>query len=116
MKKDLLVQIFAAVQGLEKCLRISRELFDPTSVRAPELGAQLDQQERIVKQMRRQSNRLQLYVAQEDWGNVARCLDIIYGLNKMVRPEVTRTFSELSNGQVAPGLVDVQATAKTIYH
>ena len=106
----MIAHIFASVQGLEKCVIHSRRMLNEQRHQPSAVQISIAEQERILKQMRRAANRIQLEFANEDWLNAVRSLNIFYGLCQMARPEILSTFSALSNGQVCYQLNDQGAT------
>ena len=99
MKRKLIIHIFAVVQNLEKRLEETKAAIKDTKGMPMQMHFDLVQQEDVVKHMRRTANRLQLELAREDWIAIIRTLQIFYGLNHMVRPEVMGTYSSIVKGQ-----------------
>ena len=110
MSKDMIVHIFASVQGLEKCVLHSRKMLAEQKHQPLIVHSSITEQERVLKQMRRAANRLQLELVSEDWVSAVRSLNIFYGLCTMARPEILSTFSSLANRQVCLQLSDHGAT------
>ena len=106
----MIVHVFASVQGLEKCVLHSRKMLAEQRHQPAVVQNSIEAQERVLKQMRRAANRLQLELVNEDWVNAVRSLNIFYGLCNMARPEILATFSALANGQVCLQLSDQGAT------
>ncbi len=112
MDSSIVTHVFCSIQALEKLLENSRKMLveqrhQPLSVHTAVL-----QQARALRAMRQSANNLQLEVARKDWISAVRSLQIYYGLNSLVRPEIVTTFSALSNGEICLQLQDNQA----MYH
>jgi len=60
----------------------------------------LTEQRKVIRQMRRTANKLQIQLAQENWNEVVRSLQIFYGLRQIVRPEIMATFQSLANKEL----------------
>mgnify|MGYP003382194329 CR=1 FL=1 len=99
MNKELIPHVFASLQNLERYLENIKRFSDSNVAQPTSLQRSIDDQERVLKQMRRVANKLQIEVAREQWDAVVRTLRIFYGLNHMVRPDVMATFVQLSKGQ-----------------
>lgn len=99
MNKELIPHVFASLQNLERYLENIKKFSDTSAAHAPSLLRSIEDQERVLKQMRRVANKLQIEVAREQWDSVVRTLRIFYGLNHMVRPDLMATFVQLSKGQ-----------------
>lgn len=94
MSQELLSHVFGSLQGLEKTISDIKD----ASTSKPQLEAvpaDLREQERVVRHMRRVANRLQFEFACGDWKNIVRSLNIFYGLNSMVRPSVMAVYAAL---------------------
>lgn len=94
--KKLIVSIYSSLQGLEKCVASSQKMFNHGKFYSEDIASSLTEQHKIMKQMRRTANKLQIHLAQENWSEVTRGLDIYYGLRKIVRPEIMQTFQSLA--------------------
>ena len=99
MNKHLIVHVFAVVQSLEKCISLSKEVIDGNKSLPAQIAKNIAEQERIVRKMRRTANRLQFEFANENWIESTRLLQVFYGLNHMVRPEVRTTYQSLALGK-----------------
>lgn len=103
MNKELIPHVFSSLHSLERYLENIRRLvagndgLDPKF--ANHIEVSLPEQERVLKQMRRVANKLQLEIAKEEWDAVIRSLRIFYGLNHMVRPDLINMFVKLSKGE-----------------
>jgi hypothetical protein len=98
MNKELIPHVFASVQSLERYLTNIHNMLTDNETEKREIRAALPQMEKMVRQMRRVANKLQLEVAAEDTNAVNRSLQIFYGLNHMIRPEILAAFLKLTNG------------------
>lgn len=98
MTSEVLVHIFAAIQGLEKCITGTKKALSGSNKARPDVEQALGQQEQIVGEMRKHANKLQLQIAGNDYSSIIRSLDVIYGLNSMVRSEVISTYSAITYG------------------
>lgn len=106
MDKQLIIRVFAIVQALEKCVEASRRMAASSPLKRANTIAALEQQSEVLRNMRRQANRLQLDLAGENWIQAIRSLQIFYGLNQMVRPEIMNTYASLANGAPTKTLPD----------
>ena len=95
--KKLLVTVFSSLQGLEKCVESSKKMMAKNLDNSADLIVSLKEQTKIVNQMRRTANKIQIQIAQENWSETMRSLQIFYGLRKIVRPEIMTTFQALAN-------------------
>ncbi|MFN8389100.1 MAG: hypothetical protein U0136_02275 [Bdellovibrionota bacterium] len=101
MNKELIPHVFASVQSLERYVQNIRSLIGDSSSEHESIRAACPDFERVVKQMRRVANKLQFEVAADDNAAIVRSLQIFYGLNHMVRPEVITAFLTLTRGKEA---------------
>lgn len=103
MNKELIPHVFASLHSLERYLENIRRMSGTQEGIDAKFLSQLEhslpEQERVLKQMRRVANKLQLEIAKEEWDEVIRSLRIFYGLNHMVRPDLIATFVKLSKGE-----------------
>ena len=98
MNTQIVTHVFAAIQTLERSAQTSRSMLTKEHTQYEEISQKLEEQEGIILKMRREANKLQLQVAKESWQEVTRSLNIVYGLNQMVRPEVLATLQTLAYG------------------
>ena len=59
----------------------------------------IPQQEEALIKMRRLANKLQLEIARKNWLAAVRTMQIIYGLNHMIRADLHSAFAQLSQAQ-----------------
>lgn len=100
MKKEMVVHMFATVQSLEKCVAQNRRMLAESNTQPGHARAAVEQQQRVLTQMRRVANRLQLLLVKKDWVEIVRLTSVFYGLNSLVRPEIMSMFSALANDEV----------------
>ncbi|MCB0359085.1 MAG: hypothetical protein KDD44_05605 [Bdellovibrionales bacterium] len=110
MNDKAIIYLFAALQGLERCVSRCEEMLGSQQHQPEFVGRAIEEQKRILLTMRRTANRLQLELVKEDWNEVVRLTQTFYGLNTMVRPEILSTFQALSNKRIALQLSDNEAT------
>lgn len=104
-RKKVIAAVFSSLQGLEKCVQTSVRLHNASSRQSKIIADSLREQARILNQMRKEANRLQLRMASEDWDETVHSLQVYYGLRQMVRPEIMSTFQGLANSEVKlPGI------------
>lgn len=97
MKKNLIIAVFASLQGLEKCVEGSNKMYTSADSKPYFVAESLSQQSETLKKMRHSAIRLQLHLARDDWDQAVRSLQIFYGLRQMVRPDIMATFRGLAN-------------------
>lgn len=110
MKRNLVVAVFASLQGLEKCVEGSKRMFLELDCKPYHIAEALEEQGRVLKQMRHTAIRLQLQLAKNDWTSSVRSLQIFYGLRQMVRPEIMASFRGLANEELAMPSIESTAT------
>jgi len=99
MKQTILVNIFSTLQSLEKVASQNRQMAQGYTSKMPSTSSSLDQQEQVLRKMRRTANRLQFEFVTNNWDAAVRLLNVFYGLNHMVRPEIMTSFASLVNKQ-----------------
>lgn len=100
MNAELITHVFASLQNLEKCYGNIKRLLPRHETDAEDIVKVLPEQKKVLEQMRRVANKLQLDFAKNDWSATIRMLKIFYGLNYMVRSDLQTAFTRLS-GQEA---------------
>ena len=101
MSQPVLAHLFGALLTLERGIEEIGKLIAEREV-DPSFQAELAQISRIITQMRVTANTLQLQIAQHDWEGTTRSLEMFYGLNSMVKPELISLFQRLrANGGAA---------------
>ena len=91
MSQPVLAHLFGALLTLERGVEELQKLLPEGETPEPFHG-ELEQVVRVVGQMRITANNLQLQIAQQDWSGTARSLEMFYGLNSMVKPELIALF------------------------
>jgi len=99
-REKMVSAVFSSLQGLEKCVESSHQMFAKDINKSVIVERSLQEQEKITIQMRRIANKFQVQLAQENWNEVARSLQIFYGLRQIVRPEIMATFQSLANKEL----------------
>ena len=97
--KEKTVHLFATLQALEKCLANSKKMLEEQKDQPLSMHTAVFQQGRLLREMRRTLNCLQLHIAKNEWPQAVRAMQIFYGLNSMVRPNIMASFSALANGE-----------------
>ncbi len=96
MKTEIAIHVFASLQGLEKTFEtVKSQALERKSEHA-EVISMLPKQEEILIDMRRAANLLQLNIAKKDWFAAVRSLQIFYGLNQLVRPDILKAFGNIT--------------------
>lgn len=116
MNTSLVTHVFASLQSLEKCLGNVKKMLPSQTDSCDELKKVVPEQEKILEQMRRIANKLQLEVARNDLGSAVRTLKIFYGLNHMIRGDVMNAFSKLSELQSVPFSKLATPGKEIVYH
>jgi len=99
-RKKILAAVFSSLQGLEKCVQTSVRLHNASERQTRITADSLREQARVLNQMRKEANLLQLRLASDSWDDIVRSLQVYYGLRQMVRPEIMSTFQGLANSEV----------------
>jgi hypothetical protein len=99
-RDNMITAVFSSLHGLEKCVESSQKMFAGELAGSIIVERSLNQQRKVIVQMRRTANKLQIQLAQENWGEVVRSLQIFYGLRQIVRPEIMATFQSLANKEL----------------
>ena len=102
MNNQVIMRIFGSLQGLERCLKQVKQLLPADRESVKEITHLIPQQEAALIKMRRLANLLQLEVAKKDWASAVRTMQLIYGLNHMIRSDLQAAFATLSQGQGLP--------------
>lgn len=95
--KTLLPRLFASLSSLERSFEFlmdklaEKDLLEDSQVFTQEIS-------RVLTKMRRTANLLQIAVAKNDVLAAFRLLNVFYGLNFMVRPELLQSLDRLSAG------------------
>ena len=92
-----LTHAYAALQHLEKCLQTVKKLLVGRESEYPDIVKVIPEQEKIITQMRRVANVLQLEIARNDAESIVRSYKVFYGYNQMVRTDLLKALSVLSN-------------------
>ena len=101
MEDNLLAHVFGSVQALEKCLANTRDTVSKNGFRRAQILCQLESYGEVVAKMRQTANHLQLAIARNNRIETVRLLQVIYGLNHMVRPEILSTFVSVLHSKPA---------------
>ena len=99
-RNNMIASVFSSLQGLEKCLKSSKKMYDKEFRTSALVEQALSQQSLIIVDMRRTANKLQIHLAKKDWDGVVRTLRVFYGLRQIVRPEIMSTFQSLANREL----------------
>ena len=94
--KEIIPNVYASLLGLERKIKTIRTIQSNSSDKSTQVNASLEEQEKVLKHMRQTANKLQLALAKKDAIEIARLLQIYYGLNHMVQPEVVSTFRKVT--------------------
>lgn len=95
-KREMVHHTYSVIHQLEQFLDNVKRLISERKTELPDLPVSVQEQERILQQMRRIANKLQLEIAKSNWPGVVRTLRIFYGMNQMIRPELVATLIALS--------------------
>jgi len=99
-RDNMITAVFSSLQGLEKCVESSQKMCSGELAGSIIVERSLTEQRKVIRQMRRTANKLQIQLAQENWNEVVRSLQIFYGLRQIVRPEIMATFQSLANKEL----------------
>ena len=110
MNDKAVIYLFAAVQGMERCVARCEKMLGEQTYQPSSVATSIAEQRRILREMRRSANKLQLEIAKKDWNGAVRSIQIFYGLNNMVRPEILATFSALANKRIAYQFTETEDT------
>ena len=116
MNAQLIGQVFASLQYLEKCLGSIKKLSCGQEERCSSILQALPAQERVLAQMRRAANLLQLETARNDLHGAIRSLKIFYGLNHMVRDDITSALGKITQQHAAHMPKNVQWGKPLLFH
>lgn len=92
MNEKLVTYVLGMINRLEWLLEKSKAGLSQSENRDEVAQAELEDQERVLRHMRRTANKLQVEVASKDFANAFRSLQIIYALNQMVGVHVVSTY------------------------
>ena len=112
--KALLPRLFSSLSSLERSFEFlmdklaEKDLIDQTRPYTTELS-------KVLTKMRRTANLLQLTVAKNDIHGSFRLLNVFYGLNYMVRPELLQSLDRLSSGESPIPLPDEVALEEQLH-
>ena len=115
MNSEIIGRIFSALQSLEKCMLTVKEAVGNDKEYA-ELAHLVPQQTKVLVQMRRTANKLQLQFARSEWDEVVRSMKIFYGLNHMVRMDILTMFGIVSSKKNAHLAAKFQGTKQAPCH
>lgn len=102
-KRELVHTVFSSLQALERCLLECRQMLQNGSrfqVNRQQKELYLDlllDQQRIIHSMRRTANKLQFELASNNWEAAVRHINLFYGMNHLVRPEIQGIYLALTN-------------------
>ncbi len=116
MNTQLIGHVFATLQHLEKCLSNVKRLVQGQEKFCPEISKAVPEQEKVLVQMRRVANLLQLETARNDLPSAVRSLKIFYGLNHMVRNDLMSAFAKLSQQQTPVRTAAACGAKQVMYH
>lgn len=116
MNAQLIGHVFATLQSLERCMANVKKMIPGQESNYPEIIKVVPEQERVLQQMRRVANLLQLETARSDWPSAVRSLKIFYGLNHMVRNDLTAAFTKLSQQQTTHSVQYPLVGKQVMYH
>lgn len=105
MSQPVLAHLFGALLTLERGIEELNKLLPEREVDQAFHG-ELEQVGRVIAQMRVTANNLQLQIAQHDWEGTTRSLEMFYGLNSMVKPELISLFQRLRSDASAARTLD----------
>lgn len=90
MDKSIIPHVFASLLSLERTVgNVERLAKADSTENAKSALALIPAQRKVLESMRRAANSLQLQLAAGDTLGTIRSLKIFYGLNHMVRPELS---------------------------
>ena len=95
IESKTVISVFASLQILEKSLDRVRARLPRNPADRCEAANLFPQMERIVIEMRRTANKLQIQLAKKQWLDANRSLQIFYGLHKMVKSDIAATHQLL---------------------
>lgn len=107
---SLLAHVFGSVMALEKCLANTRDTVSKNGFRRAQVLGQLERYGEVVEKMRQTANHLQLAIARKNSLEIVRLLQVIYGLNHMVRPEILSTFVSVLHSKPAKYIPAAEAS------
>ncbi len=116
MTSEFLYHIFSSLQSLEKKFATVKELLPGPSESPDVFHHHLPQQKKILRQMRRTANKLQLEAAHSDWVSLTRSLKIFYGLNQLIREDIILACSNLSKARHPKGIKTATRDKAVVYH
>jgi hypothetical protein len=116
MNAQLIGHVFATLQSLEKCMANVKKMIPGQEASCPEITKIVPEQERVLLQMRRMANMLQLETARNDWPSAVRSLKIFYGLNHMIRNDLMTAFTKLSQQQTVHTAQYAPVGKHVMYH
>jgi len=102
MNNQIIMRIFGSLQGLERCLKQVKQLLPSEQDSVQDIVRLIPQQEEALLKMRRLANKLQLEIAKKNWPAAVRTMQIIYGLNHMIRADLHAAFAKLTNAEGLP--------------
>lgn len=92
--------LFSALHSLERCHRHSIGLLAAQPYQPETVAAGLEEQRRVLHAMKQTVEQIDSASLNGSDLETARLLQVFYGLNAMVRPDVIATFSSLAKGRV----------------
>ena len=107
MKRELIISVFASLQGLEKRYSQCQELLSERKFLRAIVREELKSEEEVLGAMRRAANRLQLELASDNWTAAGRSLNIFRGLHQMIHPQIHLTFGKLNRRNPNAGEMEV---------
>ena len=116
MNKEIIPHVFATVMNLERYFGTIIAMIRDGSPEQKKLSSELPQIERIIKNMRQAANKLQFELAGNNEKAALRSLQIFYGLNHMVRPEILAAHRLVNNGIHAANASKKSAPAAAVIH
>ena len=96
MSNNQLVRIFGILHSFERIVAQNRQAIEKNAEFKKTLKQTQKEQEKIVRQMRRSANLLQLAIATNKPNQLNKQLQIFYGLHFLAKDEILSTVRKLS--------------------
>ncbi|MCB0343693.1 MAG: hypothetical protein KDD66_01175 [Bdellovibrionales bacterium] len=107
--KKIIAFLFSALHSLERCHMHSNNLLEAQPYQPETVKSGLLEQAKVLAAMKHTAEQIHFASQAGSQAEAARLMQIFYGLNAIVRPDIVATFSSLAKGRVHFDLSDNNA-------
>ena len=117
MNRILITQIYASLLSLEKRLHDVKQMISTSKHKHADIENMIPQYEKVISQMRRNANLLQLHIAKKNWDEIVKTMETFYGLSYLIRGDVLTAYGRLSRNESSENTLKFSLSLKEArYH